>query len=180
MIYISSKLKQISNKKAYSLLEVVVSLAIIAVMMVMLTNILIISLSVAAKTAARSNVREETSNILANIKRDVRNAELINSCSGENDQAVCEGVLAVSGKFTWKLCDNEDGTKGVCKFDASGNIIEKSPEYLTIDKLLFDVGFDKTRDKRTILVTIVSSYKGGDLNIKNIVQQTSISTRNYI
>ncbi|MBN1915545.1 type II secretion system protein [Candidatus Dojkabacteria bacterium] len=173
------RLKQVVDKKAYSLLEIVVSLAIIAVMLVMLTNVMIISLSVAAKTAARANVREEISNILSNIKRDIRNSQVINHCVGENDEAVCEGVLAMSGKFSWKLCDNEDGTKGVCKYDDNGSIQERSPEYMTIDKLFFDIGFDKTLDKRTILVTIVGSYRGGALNISNVVQQTAISTRNY-
>lgn len=171
--------KLIKNKRGYSLLEIVVSLAIIAVMMVMLTNIMVISLTVSAKTSARANTREEISNILANMKRDIRNAELIKNCTGVDDGAVCEGILAVSGAFSWGICAEEDGTKMVCKRDRDGNITESTPSHINIDKLSFDVGFDKTLDKRTIIVTIVASNESERLNVKNVIQQTSISTRNY-
>ncbi len=172
-------LGKIFRKTGFSLLEMTVSLGIIAVIMVMLTNILIISLTVSSKTAARGLVREETSNVLANIKRDIRNAQLIEECLGENETASCEGTLALSGSFRWGMCDNDNGTKAICKYDKDGNIEEKTPDSININKLLFDVGFDKTQDKRTVLVTIVSSYKIEGLNVQNIIQQTSVSTRNY-
>jgi len=169
----------IKNKKGYSILEVVVSLAIIAIMMVMLTNVMVISLTVSAKTSARANAREEVSNILANMKRDIRNAEVIKSCSGDNDSAICEGILSISGAFTWGLCTENDGTKIVCKKDRNGVIIESTPSHINIDTLSFDVGFDETPDRRTIIVTIIASNESAKLNVKNVIQQTSISTRNY-
>lgn len=170
-----SKLKKVSG---FSLLEMVVSLGIIAVMMVMLTNILIISLQISSKTAARGNVREEISDQLSNIKRDIRNAEIVGNCSGENELATCD-VIVLTGKFTWRLCQNENGTNAICKYDEGDNIVESTADFLSVDEFSFDVGFSDTPDKQTIVVTIVGSHVNESTNVVNVIQQTSISTRNY-
>ena len=117
------------NLKAYSLIEIIASLGVMGVVMTMLFSVLILSLQITFKILARSFVREELSNITAQISRDIRNADDLPSC-GFNGSSASECELIINGdRYKWMLCDDKickdqiktDGTQ-VTIYRSSGNV----------------------------------------------------------
>jgi hypothetical protein len=174
------KLSRVSKKlAAYSLMEVVVSLAIIGIVISMLTNVLVTSLIVSQKSLARSFVREEVANIAGSIVSDIRNASQVVSCSGSLTSARCELVLDQT--YTWELCTTGE-TSQVCKRNSAGEIIFASSGSVHIDQFSFENGFDVESNtvRKNVLVTVIASHDREFFNVHNIVQQFSVSTRNYL
>ncbi len=165
--------------KAFSLLEVMVSMAIIGIIMAMLSNILVNSIIISQKSIARSFVREEVSDILDRVAADVRDANTISSCTGTLQTAKCDMVL--DAPVSWQTCVNSVGGYDVCKKDASGNILFSSSPTLKLTSLIFDQGYDTGTNtiRKNILITIVADHQNTATGVKNILRQTSVSTRNY-
>jgi hypothetical protein len=165
-------------KKAYSLLEVVVSLGVIGVIMTMLFSILILSLQITFRILARSSVREEIANVSGLLARDIRNADFLNECGGPSFQNSCE--LIVNGvKYKWSLCGER-----ICKdeiSDSGSTNVFTSSENIGFNEFILDIGFSDpgNKAKQNILITISASHKNENFNVKNVLRQTSVSTRNY-
>lgn len=98
------------NLKAYSLLEMLVTLVVFAVLMTMIVQVLILSIESGRQIAGRSKIRGDLSEVAVMIRRDIRNASKI-------DDTLCgQGIL-----YT-----NPDGTRAVsnssaCFFNLAGN-----------------------------------------------------------
>lgn len=176
-IKIKSILKNsLRNRKGYSLLEVIVSLGIIGILITMLFNVLIVTLNISFKLLTYSFVREEISNIVSLVSRDLRNADRIIICGSEESPSSCQLILN-GDLISWEVCDS-----GICRYrTASGS---KQLEYRTsavvkINQITFQLDLQDSRIKNNILLTIIAEHSNRELNINNIFRQVSISTRNY-
>lgn len=163
--------------KAYSLFEILITLAIVTIIMVMLTNVLFLTLDIARKSFARSFVREEQNNVLTKIEKDIRNARFVTNCSGDDALAQCE--VYINDVYTWGTCTRNGSELYVCKKDKDGNIIEGMSEDIKLDKFSFVEGISQSPGKKSILVTLIVSHKDTKFEINNQVRQIAISTRNY-
>jgi len=172
------KIKKVNkNLRAYSLLEMLISLAIVAIVMMMMTNTLVITIEISRKSFARSIVREEQNNLLTKIEKDIRNARYVSGCTGENDQARCE--VGLDKPYIWTTCDR-DGGFYVCKKDSSESVvIEGFSEDIKVDYFSFQEGLADAEGKKSILVTLAVSHSDPSYEVTNQVRQIIISTRNY-
>lgn len=166
---------KLKNKKAFTLMEMTVSLGITAILIVIFFNALIISMRVSFKNVARSSIREELTTIVNEISNDIRNADSIVSCEG----ATCE-IQQRETTVIWSACENR-----VCKYEnnnGNGNVLVfQSIGELSLQSLLFERGFVQNDNivRTNILITAVGSHTNQSLNINNVFRQTSASTRNY-
>ncbi len=164
--------------QGYSLVEMIVTIAIAAIVLAMLSNVLVVTVTVSQRAAARSFVREEVTDIVDRIANDVRQAKQIVSCNG----GVCQ--LDAGGIVTWEVCvDGVTGLNAVCKRNASGVVVYKSSENFELAALTFDVGFDAVTvnsGRRNILLTVVGNHANPLYNVTNVVNQVAVSTRNYL
>ncbi len=180
-------LKRTKTKKAYSLLELVISLAIIAIASIVMINFLITSVKVSISSLARSTVREEVSNDVTLMSRDIRNADKIVSLSCPQDGSnVCEIELVVSGnQYKWSLC--QDGSVfRVCKDlwdQTTSTYINQytSTKNVNIDFMDISYGYSSSTNSSelNIVLTISASHAITGLDINNVIRQASASTRNY-
>lgn len=81
-----NNLENIKKIKGFSLLELVVSLAIFGILLAILSNLIIINMRVVLRNRARTRVREETGIALKLLKKDIRNAESLDpgTCTSSN------------------------------------------------------------------------------------------------
>lgn len=175
-------------KKAYSFVEILISLGVISIIIVMLFNTVIVSFRVAAKISARSFVREEITSVVNAIARDIRNSDQILSCNGSSCTMV-KGDLLIS----WESCNpiGQSETSEICRREYPANsyppvvtdLVKEtaSSDILQVTIFTFEpISIGLTSDTQVnILITIVGSHQDPDLEINNIVRQTTISTRNY-
>ncbi len=177
----TKNLKFSTKKRAYSLLEIIVSLLIVSIIIVMLTNILFLSLDISKKSFARTSIRESQSEILRKIEKDIRNAHFIEQCAGENENAMC--IVELDKKYYWTTCQNEQGNMTICKKINLGTpneqIVEELPNYIKVDLLSFEQDPGNNAEKRTIVVTTSFSHVQEEYSILNQIRQIIISTRNY-
>lgn len=182
--------------KAFSLLEMIVSMAIIGIVMAMLSNVLVTAIQISQQSVARSFVREEITNISNQIINDVREAQAVIGCDGDGVNATC--TVGLGEIYTWEVCTNQDtvfqrcekttqvggaGTLTLIKRNGAGEIVFVSSPNLAINSIRFEPGFDGGNGsaiRRNILFTIVGSHRSPKLNVKNILRQSAISTRNYL
>ena len=170
------------NKKGYSLVEVLVSLAIMSIVITMLFNVLIVGLSSSLKVIARSVVREEMAAVTGQITRDVRNSDKITSCGESAIQNSCE-FFKNNIRYKWSKCTNAESR--ICKYNLSDinnpvSVYETS-ENVNFTTFDFSEGFGsgETEKAKNILFTIVASHTNSYVNVQNVFRQSSISTRNY-
>lgn len=163
---------------AFSLLETVISIAIIAVIMVMLNNIVINFASASQKTLARSFVREEISTIVDQITTDVRSATRVGNCTGTlTSNATCDVYTDVL--YRWQVC----GGNAICKTDQAGTVIYRSSPQVELTELEFSEGLTTNANnlvQRNILITIVGRHRETRFGVNNVVRQSGVSTRNYV
>lgn len=169
-----------NNKKykAFSLLEILITLVIVSIVMVMLSNVLFMTLDVSRKIYARSVVREEQNNLLTKLEKDIRNARLIKDCSGEDANARC--VIHLQYEYIWQGCmDQTTKNLSVCKISKDGEILEQTSENIKVDNFRIEQGIVDSEGKKTIIVTLVVSHVDDQLGINNQTRQLVISTRNF-
>lgn len=182
--------------KGFSLLEMIVSMGIIGIVMAMLSNVLVLSIQISQESLARSFVREEVTNISNQIINDIREAEAVIQCDGEAQNAFCQ--IGLGDIYTWEVCTNPDTVFQRCEKNASdaqqgkmvlikrngaNEIIFVSSPSLALNAIRFEPGFDSGTGsviRRNVLFTIVGSHKNPRLNVKNVLRQSAISTRNYL
>ena len=182
-------LHRTKNKKlkGYSLLELLISLSIIAIATTVMINFLVISVKITVQTLARSFVREEISSSVLLIARDIRNSDKIISIDcPSTGSTTCEIRLTANGQiYRWRKCA-DGSTFRVCKDQynsattAFDNIFTSSPN-VNIDFMYVDYGYSLVDNNAelNILVTLQASHARPALNISNVIRQSSASTRNY-
>lgn len=169
-----------SKLKAFSLMEMVVTMAIIGIVMAMLSNVLITSINVSHRSIARSFIREEIADIIERVGDDVRSATEIVNCQGEMMAADCRMLIA-GEVYSWRGCAGVGGVVAICKYDSLGQLLYQTPDKMLINSFSFEQGFDAATStvRRNVLITLVASHTNENFQVKNLVGQTSVSTRNY-
>lgn len=167
--------------KAFSLMEMVVTMGILAIIITMLSNILINTILVSQRTFARSFIREEIADIADKIALDIRQANIVTTCEGEGEAVLCH--MITNEPITWSLCDlTGDGTNlQICKQDEDGNVLFASSPSLKVVQFTIEQGYEAqgSNRQRNILVTVVGSHINTSYAVNNVVSQTAVSTRNY-
>ncbi|HLD03593.1 MAG TPA: prepilin-type N-terminal cleavage/methylation domain-containing protein [Candidatus Dojkabacteria bacterium] len=189
--------KLIKKIKGYSLVEVLVTLTIFAILTVMLMNTIFLNIRISRTISNRTRMRSDLNELTSLIERDIRNASNIEEC--QSDYLVnlipvpyCKMSIPNSALgnsiFDWSYnCfgTNQGGSEyfdhSVCKRDATGKTVYFSSKILQIDSVSFEKIVDNLveTNKVTIIVTIVASARNTSWNINNQVRQIIISTRNY-
>jgi prepilin-type N-terminal cleavage/methylation domain-containing protein len=172
-----------SRKKAFSLLEVLVTLVIVNIILLMVSQILVISLKLSIQAHERSKAREDLTTIVNMIRRDVRNANSVKQIDPANELSINAQVQNI----TWKLCGDE--ATRICRhiFNTKTNLEEvtfQSNARLNISDISF---IDQSSDafggdihhQLSILFTIQAEHSVESYNIKNLYRQVLISTRNF-
>jgi len=164
-----------------------ISLAIIAVATVVMINFLIVSVEITVSTLARSFVREEVTDSVILMARDVRNADEVLTVDCDNPTgATCTMEFIMSGqKYRWNKCVDGSAYR-VCKdvwnttTSSYDNVFESSKS-VNIDYMDISFGYSESTNntEANLLFTIAASHARTSLNITNVIKQSSASTRNY-
>lgn len=170
------------KRKAFTLMETIVTMVIYAVILFMITNIILLNARLSLQLKMRSRIRNELSQITFLIKRDIRNASFISS---EEPSSNCNGsscsISYSDTSLNWSYDSND---KQIIKTKIeSGNPTTEyiSGEYLSIDSVTFSMisDPDSQSGRATLILTIKAQGKNPEWKITNQVVQEIISTRNY-
>jgi len=174
-------LKTKKQVKAYSLLEVIISLSIIGVCTIVMLNFTILSFRITSIGLARSLVREELANVMNLIGKDFRRVDLAPTCNSEGTSCdfYVDGLL-----YRWYLCSNNEK---ICKDEfikaanAFTNVYSLS-ENVKVNYFKFQPGFssDGSTTNSNVLLTISASHANQSLGVNNVIKQASFSIRNYV
>ncbi len=183
-----SLVAKIKDKKAYSLMELLVSMAIFGMLMIMLTQILFSSLKISQENYLRSVYRESLSEVFDFMKRDIRNANVIVDCQAD----VCH--ISHTQEVIWTKCADQIS---ICKYVQNPETLEFEKVKETVDNiyvkdLKFEMAsFDEVISNtgytnNTIIVTVKLMLVKNDDDFALAqndelpldVQQIVISTRN--
>jgi len=173
------KLFRSKQKAGYSLFEVLITLTIVTIIMIMLTNTLLLSLEISRKSLVRSSLREEQNDILNKISKDIRNARFIENCGNASGGTTCEVLL--DRKYTWTICD-DTGQQYICKKvgnETEEQIIERTSDQLIVKEFTIDEGIVESDGKKSIVITLVVNQNSEGIDIEDQIRQVLVSTRNY-
>ncbi|RMD77761.1 prepilin-type N-terminal cleavage/methylation domain-containing protein [Candidatus Dojkabacteria bacterium] len=161
------------NKAAYSLIEVLVSVSILAILVVMMLNTVLLSFKVVLVAAYRSKSVEVVNDLNSLISYDIRNSANLIEC---DDNSVSCIVLLNGKRYVWKLCQDL-----ICKYeilpDSSESIITVSNSNFRYSGLSFQ-NYTDNSGIESVYVTyrLQSRLPGVDVNSIN---QFKVSLRNY-
>lgn len=180
------KMKINKSIKAYSIVEILVTLAIFGVLSVFLMQSLFNNLALSAKISARSQIRSELDQTLALIEKDFRNANDITTNNCDDEDVTILGV-----RYESKCQININGTPYYWVFDQqtnklyrihSGSIDFSSSDLIEIEDMSFVVNLEDDNKTATpyanILITLRAQNEG--LKVYDQIRQLSVTTRNYI
>jgi hypothetical protein len=140
-----------------------------------LITVLLSGFKVNIMALSRSFVREEMANIVSLVTKDIRSAEIITSCNLE----ICTLKNSKGESITWSKCVIGSNTQSVCQF-VNGS---STPSYsLSTSVNINTLNFTSTASNgryENVIITVSGSHTNANLNIKNVIVQSSISTRNF-
>lgn len=184
--------RKLKLKKGYSLLEIIISLAIMAVVITIMFSTLILGLQISVVSLARSVIREELSNISSLISRDIRNSDFVLECGSLSGSSASCKVVQKGETYLWSKCNslgistgNASTDLSICKFkvlsDGSLSNIISTSKVLVVNDFDFSYGFSLENSiiKSNIVVTIVAAHKTESFGINNVIKQIAVSTRNF-
>lgn len=179
--------KQIKNNKGFSLLELVVSLAIFGILIAILSNLIIINMRVLLRNRTRTKVREETGIAMRIFKRDIRNAESVdpNQCFSTvcqitvvEQDTICDITWQLIGTTLTRSADPVGG--GECLISNFQTPVNLEVSNLVFDTYVFDV--DEDQKMASVKVTLRATMDGLSKNPNTpiyISKTTIASTRNF-
>lgn len=181
--------KRLLSKRGFSLIELLITLAIFGILMATVMQIVLINLRVAALVKGRSYAREETSFMLKILKKDIRNAEAISPDSGDNLSAVIvTGLDAQGDVHSYRWSQNEQGqVQRVEVAPSSGVISYKTPADVVFDRnepLSFSINCEENNCVVKIRMKAWSRGMPGDPEDPDdpaqwITKEVAVSTRNF-
>jgi len=187
--------KKKNNLAAYSLLEMLVTLAVFAILLTMIINVLLISIEAGRKIASRSRVRGDLSEISVMIRRDFRNASKIDSTNCGVSVGLFSGksacVFNLSGiNYAWVQGDGTNGCPAlkVCKMKEStpGNydLFYQSSEILEFQNgTRFEVQIYDENESTTqgiLLATLLAAPPlDSNLDVPLQIRQVNVFARNF-
>lgn len=91
-------------KKGFSLVETLVTLIVVSIIIIMLTNVLSITLKVSVLASERAHIKNEMSSIFQKLDRDVANAEYVHIPAVGNVLI----LETADHRVRWQLCENNN------------------------------------------------------------------------
>lgn len=194
------------NINAYSLLEMLITLVVFAVLMTMIIQVLILGIESGRQIAARSKVRGDLSEISIMIRRDFRNSsKIIDSFCGDNiNLNNIDGTRVVSGtsacfynlsgiNYAWvqgdtgnicpenKLCKFKQNITGDYElFYQSSDILKFNPNLTKFEINLINSGSTNEPTQGVILASLVADISDDvDVEVATQYRQVSVFTRNF-
>lgn len=194
------------NSKASTLIELLITLGIMSILLTMLSNIFLQVMTINLKNKERTYVRDISSSVLNQIRKDIRNADTVDAlyCGSADTYNQC--VFNTNNKrYIWEVYSIEayllSGTpaygirKSECTDASEVVCTTKTVKYETPDDfLLQNNNVFKAEQNATgisgseaivLSVTITGQSAPADGEnptaalVKNVIKQTIISTRNY-
>jgi prepilin-type N-terminal cleavage/methylation domain-containing protein len=181
--------------KAYSLLEMLVTLAVFAVLLTMIINVLLLSIEAGRKIASRSRVRGDLSEISVMIRRDFRNASKIDSSNCGPSVGIFSGksacIFNLSGvNYAWVQGDGTNGCPAwkICKMKESApgiySLFYQSSEILEFqDGTKFEVQIYNENESTTqgiLLATLLAVPPlDSNLDVPLQIRQVNVFARNF-
>lgn len=182
-------MKNVRKLKGVSLLETVITISIFGLLMAMLMQTLLLNIQISRRITERSRVREELSELIGLIQRDMRNASVIDAdlcglveLDNEPTREPESGcVMSHVGTFMWVYGHNSCPSAAICKIDSSsGEILYSSADIITIDEVSFELQtFDDEGSKGVLLITLYASPTNANWDVAQQVRQISVATRNF-
>ena len=192
--------KNKTKRKAFSLIETLVTLAVFGILLAMLFQILMLNIKISRKISARTRVREEISELVSLMQRDLRNADYIFECSNgvkdfdeDGDKENGCRIQSQGENIVWvdSSHDRCNGNK-ICRLDYSTNpneVMYESSGILTLEPydstnpnsgVSFQSNIDPVDNaKAEILITFNASATNDNWDVNTQVRQIAVSTRNY-
>jgi prepilin-type N-terminal cleavage/methylation domain-containing protein len=194
------------NLKGYSLLEMLVTLVVFAVLMTMIIQVLLVSIDAGRKISARSKVRGDLSELAVMIRRDFRNAGKIDKdiCGDNvsyttpsphlqqvvNSSPAC--FFTLSGvNYAWvyggnsTLCPETKMCKLRLNPDGRYELYYQSSDILEFDQATthFELSVSLENENVTQGLVLASLTANASGNLKDIVstqyRQVTVFTRNF-
>jgi len=173
--------KIFKNKKGFSLLELLITLAIFAILMVTTTALLVINLKAARKIKARSYAREETAFMFNVLKKDIRNANSVVYDSGNQTLMVTlqdQYDPSINRIYTWEF--DEDS---IVRKEGS-NTNYRMPEDIIINNTPLVKKVVSQSGSNIVLLLHVEAWTTGMADDNNgehiyVTKEVIVSTRNY-
>lgn len=175
-----------NKKDGYSLMELLVSMAIFGMLFLALNQVMFSSLRISQENYKRALYRESVTEIFDFIKRDIRNANVILNC----ENSACE--IEHEDQIRWTICGESICREKFNEATSNYEVIKKSTDFVYIRNVRFEkLSVDASQNDsgytdNTIIVTIeavpvsnqgeIEEARDGDLQID--VQQIIVSTRN--
>jgi hypothetical protein len=165
-----------NNKlKSFTLIETIATILIYAMMMLMITNIVLVNARLSQQLKIRSRIRSEMSQVVAMIKRDVRNAATVDA---EHCTDTSCSLTIVNNLITWSYSATNHT---ITRKDGLTNEIFTTADYLSVDYFNFYTISDAatTTKQVTIILTIKAKGTNEAWKVNNQIAQEIISSRNY-
>ena len=187
------RLKEFLEKKSeggFTLLEIVVSLAIFAILVLAIANILIINMRAGMRVKAKNYAREESSFMLNILKKDIRNAELVSYAGTVGSipssavplEVVVRDESGTNRTYAWYYTSSGCGGDGLISREEltppGVPSIYKTPCDLEVSWDSFDFATDISTGNSVINMRFSARAKGmrtGD----SVVKEVSVATRNF-
>jgi len=159
----------IKNLKTFTLLEVVVSIAIISIISLLLLQTLIFANRTIIENIIFSKAREDIDLLISLITKDIKNAEKIINCM--NNECI---FLHSSRIYKWSNCENE---MSVCKFNENNQVIYKT-NLIKINVLDFNtIRYNNSYEiVFTLSYSIINKFSGDS---PEFIQQLTTEIKNY-
>lgn len=196
----SEKLLTRNSTDGFSLVELLVTLAIFGILMATVTSIIVVNLRVARRIKARTYVREETAFMLNVLKKDLRNADNV-ICVDKFWRDVTHSTppcnLYDPAKLRVIVADpNTPGLDHIYDWTQTGNRISRlegtNPTYMTPSDVEFNMSvplrFDifYSQDNSVVKITLQAWTLGmpGDPSVPAdppqwLRKEVAVSTRNF-
>lgn len=207
MVNVINKLK--NNIKGSTLIELLITLGIMSILLTMLSNIFLQVMTINLKIKERTYVRDISSSVLNQIRKDIRNADTVDAlyCGNTGQQytatAYDQCIFNTNNKrYIWEVYQLDAYTspaygfrKSECTDLTEVNCITKVTKYETPDDFLLqsqnvfkaEQNASGISGSESIVVSVTITGQSAPADgenpsaalVKNVIKQTIISTRNY-
>jgi len=191
------------NIRGSTLIELLITLGIMSILLTMLSNIFLQVMTINLKNKERTYVRDISSSILNQIRKDIRNADTVDSLYCGSTDTTDQCIFNTNNKrYVWEVYQLDTYTtpaygirKSECTDLTEVNCITKVTKYETPDDFLLqynnvfkaEKNATGTSGSESIVVSVTITGQSAPADgespsaalVKNVIKQTIISTRNY-
>jgi len=191
------------NIKGSTLIELLITLGIMSILLTMLSNIFLQVMTINLKNKERTYVRDISSSVINQIRKDIRNADTVDALYCGSPNAYDQCVFNTNNKrYIWEVYQSPsylDPAYGIRKSECTdlneADCATRTTKYETPDDFLLQNqnvfkaeqnAFGSIGTESIVIsVTITGQSAPADGEnpsaalVKNVIKQTIVSTRNY-